>query len=138
MNKTLVVCAFALLAAVSASAKEKPNKKVKTFEPVVVKDVRSISGTYACLDRDFDVSFAVENGAIRGTLLDHGVKKALRNIKFDGTTLNADLVGGRFVNRIKNGETTFGFQLDYPSIRYTEQMILEHLFCSPIAAAPGK
>lgn len=137
MNKTLVVCAFALLAAFPASAKNKP-PKVKTFEPVVVKNVRSIAGTYACLDRDFDVTFAVENGAIRGTLLDHGVRKALKNIKFDGTTLNADLVGGRFVNRIKNGETTFGFQLDYPSIQLTEQMILEHLFCSPVPAARGK
>ena len=128
MNKTLVVCALALLAAMPASAKNKP-PKVKTFEPVVVKDVRAIAGTYACLDRDFDVTLNVGNGVIRGTLLDRGVTKPLKNIRFDGTALSSDLVGGRFVNRIKNGETTFGFKLDYPSIQLTHEMLLEHLFC---------
>src|SRR5947207_2120969 len=81
MRKIALVFVLAV-AAVPIAAKYKV--KQKSFEPVVIHDVRSIAGRYVGIANDFEVELMVDaNGKVAGTLVQRGKTTALRDIVID-------------------------------------------------------
>jgi len=121
-----IFIAIALLAALPLFAKYKV--KHKSFEPVVVHDVRTIAGHYIGIEGEFEIDLRVSGDSVSGVLVRSGGEQPLRDIVIDGADFRSNLVRGTFVDRNLNGDHAFGFLVTWPHIDY-EGNSFDRLFC---------
>jgi len=135
MKKLAILLALSIaLPLAGLKDKDKTKHKEKSFEPVsvtaaqaagryvgivpdVVLDLTATGGTF----RDFD-----RTATLTGVVLDGSVLHATAAYA-DGTTRPLEV---QFVNRLKNGETTFGLMLRNVDIPLDGDVTLQDLFCA--------
>jgi hypothetical protein len=119
--------ALALLAALPLAARVK--HKQKEFDPIVIRDARTIAGRYIGIEREFVIDIAVDaNGRVSGTLQQFGVVTPLRNIAIDGAELRSSALHATYVDRVLNGDHAIGLLVRDITLRL-EGMTLTSLFC---------
>lgn len=139
MNKLFVIT-LGLLLCLSAQGfgqKKKLKQKDKRFEPVVKQNLADYAGKYVGFQDDHFVEISVDAGGRMLATSHEGNRQAtLTNIRVDDARLTATKTyadGSRaefsavFVNRILNGETAFGMQVQGP-VRVDETLLLERVF----------
>lgn len=135
-----VLAALAMLCAapVSGGQKWKNKKKDKRFEPVVKQRVEEYAGRYVGIMPDYYLEIAATpDGKLSVTSREGGGRRAtLRDIRLDGASLKATRVyadgstkdfEATFVNRIVNGESSFGIMLENVNVEF-EGITFSHIF----------
>lgn len=118
--------ALALLAALPLAAKTK--HKQKEFDPIVIRDARTIAGRYIGIERDFVIDIAVDaGGKVSGTLQQFGAVTPLK-IVIDGAELRSSALHATYVDRVLNGNHARGLLVRDITLRL-EGMTLTSLFC---------
>jgi hypothetical protein len=119
--------ALALLAALPIAAKTK--YKQKEFDPIPIRDGRTIAGTYVGIERDFVIDIAVDaGGKVSGTLRQFGAVTPLKNIAIDGAELRSSALHATYVDRVLNGNHARGLLVRDITLRL-EGLTLTSLFC---------
>ena len=136
MKKLALLLALAMAFPLAASKDKDKNKhKDKRFEPVEVTAAQAAGRNVGGGPGEVVLELT-PNG---GTLVNFGRTATLKDVVFDGSEMRATAVyrdGGtqpldvQFVNRIKNGETTFGLLLRNIDIHLSDAMMIQNLFCA--------
>lgn len=138
--KKLLLITLGLLLCLPAQGfgqKKKIKFKDKRFEPVVKQNPADYAGKYVGFQDVlfFEVSVVAE-GRMLATSFEGNREAVLSNIRVDNARLTATKTypdgataqfSAVFVNRILNGETAFGMQVQGP-IRIDETLLLERVF----------
>lgn len=138
--KKLFLITLALLLSVSAQGfgqKKKVIHKDKRFEPVVRQNMADYEGRYVGFQDDHFIVVSVDAaGRMSATSYEGNRQATLTNIRVDDARLTATKTypdgstaqfSAVFVNRIFNGETAFGMQVQGP-VRIDETLLLERIF----------
>ena len=123
-----------IAAAVPMGAKWKV--KEKTFDPVAINDVRKAAGHYVGIDPDYVVELKLDDDAkLNGKLIQFGVASTLREIRIEGSELYATVGGlplhGTFVNRTRDGVTSFGLLVHDAEVKI-DDVTLSEIFCKVV------
>ena len=129
----LTLCA----APVSGGQKLKNKKKEKRFEPAVRQRIEDYAGRYVGIMHDYYLEAAAgADGRLSVTSHEGDRRATLRDIRLAGARLTATRVyadgatkefEATFVNRILNGESSFGIMVDNLEVQY-EDMTFNRLF----------
>lgn len=132
-----VLLALLSAAPVSGGQKLKYKKKEKRFEPTAKQRVEDYAGRYTGIMPDYYLEVAATADGQLHVLSHEGERRAtLRDIRLDGARLTATRVysdgatrefEATFVNRILNGETSFGIMVENVEVPF-DGMTLTRIF----------